>query len=350
MKNPKILILYTELADYSLACFRALKQDGVELWLVHWPVNAEAPFKFDLSFCDRHLSRKDLNVNHLRQEIEAFQPHLILCSGWIDKTYVAICRSWFGKIPTVLTLDNHWRGTAKQQLARLLSPISLRRTFSHAFVPGRPQKDYALKLGFPEERISLGFYSADTYRFLVYYKNIMEQKSGAFPKRFLFVGRYVRHKGIFELFTAFIEFRKTHTEWELWCAGTGAEFEHRVESEGIRHFGFVQPSEMEPILSETGVYILPSHFEPWGVSVHEMAVAGFPMLLSDEVGAKEAFMTEGKNGKTFKSGNAQQLFDAMCWISEQTDEKLLEMGRLSHELGMKNTPEIWASTLLSILK
>ena len=107
---------------------------------------------------------------------------------------------------------------------------------------------------------------------------------------------------------------------------------------------------MEPLLRETGIYILPSQVEPWGVSVHEMAVAGFPMLLSDAVGAREAFLVEGQNGAVFQSRNSASLLEKMQWIASLDQGQLLTMSEHSHTLGMQNTPEIWASTLLSILK
>ena len=55
------MILYTELAQYSIACFKALSRLDVNLLVVHWPINAEAPFKLDLSFIDSHYSRDQLS-------------------------------------------------------------------------------------------------------------------------------------------------------------------------------------------------------------------------------------------------------------------------------------------------
>jgi len=344
----KVSILYTELADYSVACLRALKDCGVELMLIHWPINPEAPFQFDLNFCDEVISRNDKSEESLIKLVKDFTPDLILCSGWMDKTYLKICKEHRNRIPVVLSMDNQWKGSLKQYIATLIAPFKILNTFNCAFVPGEAQKQYAMKLGFEEAEIRTGFYSADTAKFQSIFESTNAQKRLDFPKRFLYLGRYVEHKGIFDLWDAFQKFRLTHPEWELWCVGAGDQFENRVQAEGIRHFGFIQPSEMLPILKETGVYILPSHFEPWGVSVHEIAVAGFPMLLSDKIGSKEAFLDE--NGRVFESGNTQSLLNAMEWIAKQEVSELNRMAERSNELGLKNTPEIWASTLLSFLK
>ena len=347
--SAKITILYSELADYSVAGLRLLKATNAKIQLIHWPINPEAPFQFDLSFIDEVVPRDTIDRDGLQTKVNTFQPDLILSSGWMDKDYVEVCRKMRGQSVTVLSLDNHWTGSAKQQVARLVAPFTIRRAFAKAYVPGEEQRQYALRLGFEEGEIRTGFYSADTQKFDGFYGQLSAGKKNALPKRFLYLGRYVQHKGIFDLWSAFAKYRQAGGDWELWCVGTGDQYAQRVEGEGIRHFGFVQPSEMLPILEGCGVYILPSHFEPWGVSVHEMGVAGFPMLLSDAIGAKEQFLVEAENGAVFPSGNGDALAERMHWITGLSNEALLQMSVRSHNLGMRHTPEVWANRLLSLL-
>lgn len=346
--SRRITILYSELAEYSMACLKALKKAGATIQLVHWPVNPEAPFQFDFSFIDQRLLRSEVDKGALKEAVEAFDPEAILCSGWLDKDYMSVCREWQGEIPTILTMDNHWTGSLKQQLAVIASPFTLRRTFNAAFVPGQIQATYAYKLGFKKDRVRTGFYCADVDRFNRFYDLRREEKSTDKPKRFLYLGRYVQHKGIFDLWDAFQRFRKNHPDWELWCAGTGDQYENRVEAEGIKHLGFVQPAALQPLLEACSVYILPSHFEPWGVSVQEMAVAGFPLLLSNRIGSKEAFL-DG-NGKVFQAGEVDQLLEALEWIASQSDQAFSQMEQRSHELGSSHTPDMWAKQLLSFFQ
>ena len=344
----KIVILYSELAEYSVACFRALVNHDVEVLLIHWPINPEAPFNFDLSFC-KSISKDTKNLDELKMIIQKFNPDMFLVSGWMDKDYVKISRAWYGKVPTILSLDNHWTGCLKQRLAAVISPFTLLRTFSNAFVPGQVQFNYARKLGFSKSKIQTGFYSADNSKFLEYSKTLMAVNSYE-KKRFIYLGRYVKHKGIFDLWDAFKKFRKTHPEWELWCAGTGDQYESRDRSDGIKHFGFVQPSELLPILRECSIYILPSHFEPWGVSVQEMAISGFPLLLSNQIGSREAFLSEGVNGYVFMAGNSDALKNCMDQISNMTRQEFHDMQTESRRLGVTNSPEIWSERLIQFLK
>jgi glycosyltransferase involved in cell wall biosynthesis len=343
-----VTILYTELADYSIACFKALAASGASIQLIHWPVNQEAPFKFDLSFIDDAVVRTALDQQALCSRVEAFRPDLILCSGWTDRAYLKTCKRLYGKSVTILSLDNHWTGSLKQQLARLLAPFIIQPAFKKAFVPGAVQQRYALKLGFRDEDIQTGFYAADVRKF-IQPDTAIPKKRLAPQKRFFYLGRYVEHKGIYDLWEAYQIYKNSGGEWELWCAGTGDQFENRAQEDGIKHFGFVQPQNIPSMLENVHAYILPSHFEPWGVSVHEMAAAGLPMILSNQIGAKEMFLKEGINGFSYQSGDVLELAQSMQKMSQLSTSQWEEMAITSAALGKNNTPEIWAAKLLSFI-
>ena len=346
----KILFLYTELADYFVASVNQLVKDyEVEVHIVRWPVKAEAPFSFRFSEKIKVYERKEIDEKDLMRLVEDIKPAAIISSGWMDKGYVAVCKKYKGKIPIIGSMDNHWHGTIKQQLARIISSFTIRRYFDYLWVPGHPQEVYAKKLGFSPSNILKGFYSANTLLFdSVYQQKAMNTKE---VKRFLYVGRYIRHKGIFELWDAFAELKEeTNNNWELWCLGTGAEWENKKEHPAIKHVGFVQPQEMEDYLLQTSVFILPSHFEPWGVVVHEMAAAGFPLLCSWKVGAASQFLEEGKNGFYFEAANKDSLKAAMLKVIKCEEEELKSMGEYSHQLSPSISTELWGKTLIGVVK
>lgn len=342
----KFVFLYTEIAEYFLACCRELSKHG-EVHIIRWPVNKEAPFHFSENKNIWLYNKSDYNKQGLLNLVQTINPSIIICSGWIDKDYLKITKAFYKKIPTVMTCDTHWRGTFKQQLARIISRFTLLKTFSHAWVPGEIQKKYALKLGFKQNKIEKGFYSCDLSSFQTYYTSQKENKAQNFPKRFLYVGRYYDFKGINELWKAFIELQnKINSDWELWCLGTGDITP--IQHPKIKHFGFVQPKDLQNYISQTGVFILPSRYEPWGVVVHEFAAAGFPLLLSTQVGAKEQFLTEEKNGFQFEAQNATSLKNALKKIISCSDEKLIEMGKYSFELSKSISPTIWSNSILKM--
>src|ERR1700758_411241 len=194
-RQINIVFLYTEIAPYLLACCNKLVQDNqVNVHIIRYPVNNEAPFVFSLQQKLNLYNRKDYKYASMLALIENLNPSLIICSGWIDKDYLRVCKKYFNKTPTVLTLDTHWNGSLKQYIASFVSPFTLKNKFSHAWVPGTIQKKYAKKLGFSDNEITLGFYSCDVDHFLSIRDKIVVQKQQNFPKRFIFVGRYYDFK------------------------------------------------------------------------------------------------------------------------------------------------------------
>lgn len=347
--NRSIIILYTELADYILSCIFELSKSA-KVYLVHYPVNKEAPFQFQLSYENIvFFDRSKMSVDELSDLIFKVSPNIIYCAGWSDKGYLKVVKKYKGKIPAFLGFDNNWVGNLKQRLAAFYGRFFISPWFNYAFVPGEGQKQLALKLGFNKSQISTGAYSANLSYFNSQFKTQFQSKEQHFPKRFLYVGRYYEFKGITELWEAFIELQKEEpNEWELWCLGTGDV--KPVEHPKIKHFGFVQPSDLHQYTQETGVFVLPSRFEPWGVVVHEFAASGFPLLLSDQVGAKEAFLKEGENGYSFKANHKDSLKAAMKKMIRSQSQTLIQMGGLSHRLAQSISPAIWAEKILNFMK
>lgn len=349
MKTKKILFLYTEIAGYFLACCRALLHEGAEVHIIRYPLNREAPFQFEFPSGLNIYERNDYPDHKLTAFVRTIDPDIIVCSGWTDKDYLRICRQYKGRIPTVLTLDNQWNGGIKQRIAALAGPVYLKRRFSHCWVPGDPQFEYALRLGFKEGAVLTGFYSCDFDLFHQQYLANLPAKEHDFPKRFIYVGRYVEQKGIAGLWQAFIELQQeSPNEWELWCLGTGDIVP--AQHPKIRHFGFVQPGDMKDYIRNTGVFVLPSHFEPWGVVVHEFAAAGFPLVCSGRVGACTAFVENNINGYIYDVEQAGALKSVMKQIMDAPRERLLRMAESSVRKAAQNTPVIWAKKLTALIQ
>jgi glycosyltransferase involved in cell wall biosynthesis len=349
-QGHNIVFLYTEIAPYFLACCNELLQrPGVKVHVIRYPVNNEAPFQFNETNNNIVLyNRKHYSAEQLLELVKNLDPSVLICSGWIDKDYLKICKRFYGKIPTVLTLDTHWRGALKQRIATVVSPFYFLRRFSRAWVPGNIQKKYALKLGFKESQINTGFYSADVDHFSSLYEVIKEEKKNNFPKRFIYVGRYYDFKGVIDLWNAFIALQKENpNEWELWCLGTGSLTP--LLHPKIKHFGFVQPQDLIDYVKNTGVFVMPSLFEPWGVVLHEFAVMGFPLVVSDRVGAAELFVKDEINGYLFKGGELNDLKEKLKTIMQLTPEQLTLMGDESRKQAMQITPVKWADTVMSFL-
>ena len=348
----KIVFLFSRLASYMLACIELLlnKNADIEVYAVHYPSSNNAPFVFnqiDRLFLYDRLQYK--NAEDLFCLLKQIMPDAIFCSGWFDKEYVKVCGKYSGIIPTVLSLDNQWEARFKQYVACLLSRTYLLSKFSDVWVPGAPQVKYARYLGFKPQSIHEGYYCADTNMFDTVYRNNREKKKKN-PKRFIFVGRYSTEKGIENLWDVFREIQETQpNKWELWCFGVGPLYEQRIQHKSINHLGFCQPKDLPQYLAQTGIFVLPSLRENWGVVVHEFAIAGFPLICSDAVGANSAFLKDNENGYIFEAGNKKSLRNAMVKMICHDDTTLNKMSDASHELGMNNTMEIWCQKIKQII-
>ncbi|MCK9480692.1 MAG: glycosyltransferase family 4 protein [Bacteroidia bacterium] len=348
-----ILILYTEIAQYvSSSLYHFLNRfQHVEIHLVKYPVNAEAPFEFKTTNRLYIYNRKEFDKQSLSAFADKLAPDLIMCSGWIDKDYLAVCKEFVKKIPVILAMDNHWNGSLKQRLLQLTAPFTIHKTFNKAWVPGLPQKQYALKLGFKEKQIKTGYYCGDTNSFSTFYHQFKDKKFKEFPKRFICVARYIPAKGLENLWQAFIDLKKDGTlqGWKLWCLGTGLDFEKRVEHKDIKHWGFIQPNAMGKFIEDTGVFILPSRFEPWAVVVHEFAAAGFPLLISTAVGAGSEFLHEGKNGFSFPPDDIGSLKQTLLKAASLNQLQYNAMAETSVLLSNKINLNSWSETLFDLL-
>ncbi len=354
----KVLVLYTELAPYVLGCLQALANNhNAQVHIVHWPVNDEAPFKLNYGKSLHHYERKELGEEELLRLASQVKPHLVLCSGWIDKGYLTVCRKLRKKgTVTVLCSDTAWRGDAKQIAASIAGRILFPRLFSHAWVTGDRQKHYALKLGFKDSSIRTGFYAADTERFLALGDQFIVERKEKWPHRFICVARYIavkQHQLLCDVFAELANEGLTK-DWELWFTGTGELFDQVSNSatgkhSKIKHMGFVQPEAMPDVLRQCGVFILPSSYEPWGVVVQEHACAGFPLALSNEVRAAERFLHVGLNGASFAANDTEELEKAILSFIDSSDVQLAAMGSRSKELGDEWGPTQWAMVAAELM-
>lgn len=348
----RFLFLYTELAPYFLACVDRLVRDhGAEVRIVHWPVNAEAPFLLDADPRISRVPRRERTDEQLLKECLDWAPHAVFASGWVDRGYLRVCRALRQRgVPTVMCSDTAWRGDARQWAAVVVARTWLPRTFSHAWVTGAAQSAYARRLGFPKDRIRTGFYAADVDRFTPL-GAAREGSAAPVPHRLLCVARYIPTKGHQVLCDAFAGLCEGGhaADWELWLVGTGELHQQVMASASgrhprIHHKGFVQAADLPALMAHCGAFVLPSTYEPWGVVVQEQACAGMPLLLSDAVGAAERFLEDGRNGFRFPAGDGHGLARTLERLFSLPDADLRVMGRHSMRLGAAWGPRDWAAT------
>jgi glycosyltransferase involved in cell wall biosynthesis len=103
-----------------------------------------------------------------------------------------------------------------------------------------------------------------------------------------------------------------------------------LNGKDIRFLGFRNQSELPAFYDLCDVFVLPSHFEPWGLVINEVMNAGKSVIVSDCVGAAPDLVDPGGNGWVFEHGDVAAL--AGCLRQAITGAELARMGRRSLEI------------------
>jgi glycosyltransferase involved in cell wall biosynthesis len=85
------------------------------------------------------------------------------------------------------------------------------------------------------------------------------------------------------------------------------------------------------------------------VVVHEFTTAGLPLILSEHVGARPQFLIDGLNGHTFFNDSAEELAAKMHQIANLTNDRLMQMAKISATLAQRVTPSLAAASFISAL-
>ena len=345
----RIAILWTSLSGYLNACLRQLaERQGIELFVAYRSPGSKAPFHDGLFewIPNRWLWHSRHDLGGLQAAITGFMPDLLLIAGWHVPTYRQIARAFSTKAWRIMAMDNCWNGTLRQRGAIAIAPFFLHPLADAVWVPGERQVLFARLLGFAPHQILCGLYSGNTEAFAY---NHLDRILGMrpVPRAFLFVGRMAAEKGIEVLRRAYLLYRgQTEEPWPLICCGVGPLAFRLGTIPGVLLSGFVQPERLPSLMAEAGCLVIPSHFEPWGVAVHEAAAAGLIILASENVGASWELVHPGETGFIFRDGDATALAARMQHLSNLSERRLSEMSHASHLLARQFSPSRWVDTLL----
>jgi glycosyltransferase involved in cell wall biosynthesis len=348
----RILYLYSEIMGYTLATVRILVESGCEVHIIHWDHKKVSMYKISEIPNVFFYKRSHLTLRSMVDLVLKIKPSITVVSGWMDLGYLIVAVKLIkDRRYVVMGLDSQWRGTLKQKTAVILGRLGIFSIFfSHVWVAGILQFEYARNLGFRKSQIVFDLYSADVSVFdEVFKKKRIRQKAG-YPHRFVFLGRLEPVKGLNILLQAWGIMANERSDWELHLIGSGSLKEILTARKDIIVKEFLQPDKLMEEVEGAGCLVLPSLNEPWGVVVHELATAGLPLIVSDVVGAASAFLIPGLNGYFFNVGDSTDLAIRLRRIISMKDLELQTMSFYSNSLAKRITPETSAKNLLSIVR
>jgi glycosyltransferase involved in cell wall biosynthesis len=207
------------------------------------------------------------------------------------------------------------------------SEVGKRRTLAEIFetdlivVPSTLVRDSLVEIGVNGDKITVIPYGVDLDIFkpveINEGRNLTMNSKNEF--NVLSVGNLGVQKGTDVLLDAFasLKFPK-----RLLLAGSimkELKRDSRLSGPGINLLGFIPNSGLPSIYSECDVFCLPSAQDGFGVVVLEAMACGKPVIVSENVGAKD-LVEDGKNGFIVPYGDARKLAESISFLHDNPVE------------------------------
>lgn len=345
----KVVICWTSYSGYMAACWRELAAiGGVRVHVLCLTgENVEGYTAFDRVMPDgvSHsllTEREYSDPAAIRAVVEAERPDVVVLPGWSQPAYTRLVEApGLRGAAFIMAMDTPYRGDLRQQVARVWLARLFRR-IDRVVVAGERARAYARRLGFPAERIDIGLYGYDHRLFNAGLLDERLSLAGGWPRRFLYVGRYVPAKAIDVLVEGYRSYRSRVADpWELGCCGTGTLGDQLAGVPGVREHGFLQPAAQPGLFVHHGAFVLPSRYEPWGVAVAEAMATGLPTICSSACNAAVSLLHSYWNGLEIPPDDPPALARAMRWMHDHASD-LPAMGREAAGVATAYAANRWA--------
>jgi glycosyltransferase involved in cell wall biosynthesis len=368
----KVVIITELMAPYRIPVFNALAcQPEIELeviflsendptlrrWLVY---KDEIKFRYSvLPSWRRRIGKHHLLLNRrVRATLNRVHPDVLICGGY---NYLACWTAarWAKRhhVPFLLWTEST---ASDRRNVRLVVEILKKRflDFCTGFVvPGKSSLNYLKELGIGESQVFTAPNAVDTALFSAI--ATATQKGSANirarhqlpPHYFLYAGRLVEAKGIFDLLDAYgrlsADIRRSVG---LVFVGDGADQPKLVAQAAqinpgrIQVLDFLQRERLGEVYALALSLIFPTHSDPWGLVVNEAMACGLPVIATSVAGCTPDLIADGWNGFVVPPRDSFQLAAAMEKLSSNSDLRI-KMGQNSRERVEAHSPEAWAQVI-----
>jgi 1,2-diacylglycerol 3-alpha-glucosyltransferase len=375
--TPRLVILTEIIAPYRIPVFNALAARGdVDLHVIflsendpslrQWHVyKDEIKFSYEvLPAWRRRIGKYNLLLNRaLNSALRRARPDAVLCGGY---SYVAAWRAAFWAkrhhVPLILWSES----TALDMRRRHRAVEFVKREFCKrclAFVAaGKASRDYLLELGAPggaifiaPDAVDVRFFAAAADRARQQDREIRVRHD--LPRRyFLYAGRLVQEKGVFELLDAYAKLEASlRSRIGLVFVGDGpARNELAGRAPGIqpgmvRFCGWVHREQIPEIYALAEVFVFPTYTDTWGLVVNEAMACSLPIVASQVAGCVPDLLEDGWNGFAVRPREVEGLVRALQVLSNDP-ESALKMGSRSFQRILEYTPEACAAGIVQAVK
>lgn len=368
--SQRLVILTEIIAPYRIPVFNALaRHGGIDLhviflaendpglrqWLVY---KEEIQFTYQvLPSWRRRLGKHNLLVNRgLGAALRQASPDAILCGGY---NYLASWESvlWARRNGVRFYLWVESNAHDQRSGGRLVEFLKRKfvRYCDGFVVPGKASFEYVKSFGVEDGAIFTAPNAVDTRRFAeeaarIRENSVRHREGLGLPGRFfLFVGRLVAEKGVFDLLQAYGTLgAKVREQFGLVFVGDGKELAELQRTAAgmkagcIQFAGFAQREQLAAYYALADVLVFPTHTDTWGLVVNEAMACGLPIIATSLAGCTADLVRDGWNGRVIGASNLEQLGSAMAEIAGDSELRL-RMGQRSRECITGYSPEACAA-------
>lgn len=371
------LVIITEIiSPYRIPLFNALAQRcEVDLHVIflaetdpslrQWHVYKDE-IKFSYQILDsyrRRIGRFNLLLNRgCSRALSNAMPNLVLCGGY---NYVAAWEALFWArhhgVPFFLWSESNLQDIRQGlPLVEFLKAEFISRC-SGFVVPGRSAKHYLRWHGVRDQAIVTAPNAVDNEFFSELCASIRENAAAyraklSLPERyFLFLGRLVPEKGVFDLLSAYAKLEESlRQQVGLVFAGDGEsrqELQNRAFSfspRTVAFVGFVQREQVAAHAALAEMLVLPTYSDPWGLVVNEAMACALPVIVTNAAGCAADLVTDNWNGRLVHPGDVTTLASAMRDLALRP-RRCAEMGANSLQRIAAYSPAEWANAIVCLV-
>ena len=284
-----------------------------------------------------------ISTPDIGRTLKAWCPDVVILTGW--QALMLVQALWACKnlrIPLLVRGDSNTL-VSRPWWKRVLHRLGLRQ-YDFFLAVGEGNRYFYRQAGIHPNRIFQCPHFVDNERFREASEAVRKdretwRRQWSIPARaicFLYAGKLVPKKRIFDLLQALEMAKREHAGLHLLIAGTG---ELETHSRGlaidrrlpVSFAGFLNQTEIAKAYAATDCLVLPSDYgETWGLVVNEAMACGLPAVVSDRVGCGPDLVIEGITGAIFPFGDIDTLAASLVALASEP-ERLRQMGQSARE-------------------
>lgn len=264
------------------------------------------------------------------KDVDVIHAHGVVLNGSLAKK---LSRKW--KIPYVLTEHT---GPFSKVINSSYKKYKVKNVMENAnavLAVSNHLKNEILSNGIHPKRMEVTYNPIDT--------DLFQLKEKKLFKNIVFAGRMDENKGALRALKAFEIFQKIHADWTLTLCGDGKEMvavveyvkSHQLENSVIIK-GMLSEKEVATEFHQADVFISPTQYESFGLSITEALSCGLPVITTNVTAPQE--YVNVSNGILLEVNNIEKMAEALIKMVENLEnynsEKIRE--QVVHQFSVSN--------------